>query len=183
MSKNVQPSKHFGTVLLCLLLLGGVFLGGRFFNSKEGSSSKVDWAQEQDAHEKARKFKAFTPFPTATSVRLYAHKDAIGIEDGIIPKGSFPKGGALLTAEEVDIVHASFKWSTPPMMVAACCIPRHAFTFYDSGNRYLGSISVCYECSCANVDGIAAPKDLEWVEWDAEALAKVIHAHGIKTES
>jgi hypothetical protein len=179
----MRAFKFLGAVILCFIVVGAVFLGSRFFSSTAGGSSEVDWAQEQATHEKARKFKAFTPFPTSTSVRLYAHEDAIGIKDGKIPEGSFPKGGARLTPEEIGVVQASFKWSTPPMIVDACCVPRHAFAFYDSNNRYLGSISVCYECTCANADGVTAPKDLEWIEWDAAALAKVIHAHGLKTES
>ncbi len=130
----------------------------------------------------APKQQTFVPFPTATSVKLFMNETAITIENGKIPQGSFPTGGATLTEAEMGVVRQAFKWSTPPEVLDACCIPRHAFAFYDKRNQYLGSISVCYECSCANVYGASPPVGMGWIEWDEAALAKVIVAHGLKTK-
>lgn len=103
-------------------------------------------------------------------------------EQGKVADKSYPADGILLTAQEMHKVQNALYFVPAPEVVAACCIPRHAFLFYDKSHRYIGSISVCFECGCANVDGesINIPSDRD-VGWDEIAIARVIEAHSQST--
>jgi hypothetical protein len=149
-----------------------------------GQPTQTDQSAEIVASEKARKREKLIPFPEAVSVRLFATKgDGLSISPTGQPTTKvITTGGVKLTAAETIKLRSAFNWSTPPFAMDACCIPRHAFSFYDREAKFLGSISVCFECSCAESNGLTAPPDMTWIEWDRAKLAEIVEAHGLKTE-
>lgn len=129
-------------------------------------------------------------FPTATRVRVYQGDFGIQISDG--GKASTQKydsdadkmpdvpakGGEYLTAAEIKVLRDSVFYTLSPPAIASCCIPRHGFLFYDKAGKYLGYLKVCYECGCAEISSHSPhDKALDWIEWDAAALRKIIEAH------
>jgi hypothetical protein len=180
--------KQFWSIVLVIVLIGSVFgidnlIGKmRLADSMDSAALEAQLEVEEAQHEASRKRQAISLFPNAKTVRLFVHEDGIGIGPKTNTADFLPKGGAKLTIAEIGVLGRSFMWSTPPMSVAACCVPRHAFAFYDSANRFLGSISVCFECSCAQSNGLTAPPDMTWIEWDRAKLAEIVVAHGLKTE-
>ncbi|MBP2159256.1 MULTISPECIES: hypothetical protein [Asticcacaulis] len=119
-------------------------------------------------------------FPQATEVRMYVNKISINVDDaGKLSEGSYPANGIALSPAEIDTLRKSVSFTAPPDLVAACCIPRHAFLFYDTSHKLLGSLTVCFECSCAGLNGgPQPPAGKDWIDWDYAAVAKIVQAHG-----
>ncbi|EGF91574.1 hypothetical protein ABI_29910 [Asticcacaulis biprosthecium C19] len=120
------------------------------------------------------------PFAQASEVRLYINEGMIDVaSDGKLNDGSFPAGGIALTAVEfADLRKAAgfTTWKSGPK----CCIPRHAFVFYDDVGKYLGSLEVCFECGCSFLDGGLQPP-FSQVKWDEAVFERIVKAHGQKT--
>ncbi|ESQ91193.1 hypothetical protein ABAC460_06420 [Asticcacaulis sp. AC460] len=126
---------------------------------------------------------AVNPFPEATEVRMYMHKDMIRVDDkGQVNEGSFPEGGiAMAPADIGELNGPALTYIVPPEMVEAygCCFPRHAFLFYDKSGRFLGSIAVCFECHCVMTTRFPKPlKGKDWLVWDEAIFKRIITAHG-----
>jgi hypothetical protein len=88
--------------------------------------------------------------------------------------------GGRLTANEAASLTTAVGVEPPnpaggEVIVSACCDPRHAFLFYDSGDRFLGYLSVCFECGCTNL-WPAAGADSE-PSWDEKAVGSIVLAH------
>jgi hypothetical protein len=138
---------------------------------------------EQDAaFEAARKSVPFVPFPDAAEVRLVYHDMSVSID-----KAGQANEGALrpivLNASQAEIARASFMWKTPPAYMAACCIPRHAFTFYNDRGAFLGSVTFCLECGCTETNGVTAPAGMDWIEWDEPKLVGLIRSLGVEART
>ena len=121
------------------------------------------------------------PFPEATEVRLYINQQSIDVSpQGEVSEGSYPRGGIPLTTSELHSIQDGLNYKKPPDAIAACCVPRHAFLFYDKAHKFLGSITVCFECGCATIDGQMPkpPANMEWLDWDETRFAHIIEAHG-----
>ena len=118
-------------------------------------------------------------FPDAIEVRAFAW--------GYGPQGQgvvqlYPEGVTLTPKDVVKLRRAIF-WTIPPEAVAACCIPRHSFEFFDAQKRKIGTLEVCFECLCARIDGEAAPSgDHSWLDWNYGAVEEVLASHGIPIE-
>jgi hypothetical protein len=127
---------------------------------------------------------SFTPFPTAASVLLYvSEEEALSIDSNGRPSASTPDmDGIKLTSTEIKALQNAFEWTTPPDVIDACCIPRHAFAFYDQSSRYLGSIAVCFECGCARTNELRGTQNKDWLEWDRKAIAAIVNAHGYSAD-
>ncbi len=117
-------------------------------------------------------------FPEAVEVRVFAWDYVTGGgEVQAVPEG------VVLTREEAEIVRRAIYWQRPPEAVAACCIPRHAFKFYDAEHAEIGSVEVCYECGCARIAGEGAPDSVHTdTGWDAGALASVLQTHKLPVD-
>jgi hypothetical protein len=117
-------------------------------------------------------------FPEAVEVRAFAWDYvAGGGEVQVVPDG------VVLAKEEVAIVRRAIYWQRPPEAEAACCIPRHAFKFYDAEHAEIGSVEVCYECRCARIAGEGPPDTVHTdAGWDGGALASVLRAHKLPVD-
>ena len=133
-------------------------------------------------------------FPEAVKVRVYDGPLGIHIADdgsvtaaklrldGSIDNAATPKDGGLLTPQEISLLRESVFYSTSPKAVKLCCNPRHAFVFYGKGDKYLGYLDVCFQCSCAHIVPVAWPgPKWHWIKWNQAALAKIIEEHGLST--
>jgi len=155
--------------MLTLLLAGAAAHAGA------APQTGFDHEKEFEAWEK-RKLETQMPaqlFPSAAEVRLFAwyHGDD-GKTVELEPKG------ALLSAAQVKSLRGAVFFTEPPPAIAACCIPRHAFKFYDKRKKEIGALDVCFECACARLEGEKPPKpDLMWIEWDYGAIAAIVEAH------
>lgn len=130
-------------------------------------------------------------FPRATTVRLYGSPqvldvDAAGHVTAAVrdPAGRHtsttlaPAGD--LTAEEIGTLRGSVRFE--PHDVAACFLPRHAFLFYDQAGRYLGHLSVCFECGGAEMKPEpVASGGSDAIVWDRHAIATIVTRHGLQT--
>jgi hypothetical protein len=135
-------------------------------------------------------------FPTATTIKVYAGRSSVRtMPDGRVltsvrlPGGGFdneaaPIDGGVLTPEEVQLMRKSVSWIPSPPAVRACCIPRHAFTFFDSAGNYLGGLAVCFECKCARLQPYPTSPNRRTTlfDWDMDAFAKIVQAHGLPTD-
>ena len=129
-------------------------------------------------------------FPDAVAVRAYAAGGPVHVgNDGTVtafkpsPDGKSavtvpPAGGDYLTAEEIASLRSAISFSKPPEMSTACCIPRHAFVFYDRDNRYLGYLLVCFQCGCAEMKPMpATDPDQSYINWDQARVHQILEAH------
>lgn len=133
-------------------------------------------------------------FPSAAKVRVFAGPAAWAInidrQGHATANGPSPdddravtvpaRDGGWLTPAEIVTLKASVRFTRPPDAMGACCIPRHAFLFYDNAGRYLGHLRVCFECGCAAMEPFRPPsKDRTWIDWNYEALKRIVVAHGL----
>lgn len=129
--------------------------------------------------------RAVSLFPEASEVRMFVNRDVVSFDDAGEPSnGTYPEHGILLTEVEAATLRAAVRDVPPPDAIAACCVPRHAFVFYDASGARLGVLDVCFECICANIrDGarLDRPRDVRWLEWDEAAIAAIVTAHGERT--
>jgi hypothetical protein len=145
------------------------------------ASAEFDHEAEFRAYEK-RKLETRVSarlFPTVVEVRLFAWQfdGANGEAKQLVPKGM------RLRPTEIATLRKSVWFAEEPPAIAACCIPRHAFKFYDRSRKEIGELRVCFECTCANIDGEAPPKEaLSWVDWDVAAIGTIVRAHGLATD-
>lgn len=131
-------------------------------------------------------------FPQASRARVFGAPRSIGIEvdqthrvlaEYIAPDGrtvttSQVADGGWLTQAEFDQLRSVVTPAGAPQPTAACCSPRHAFLFYDASGRYLGYLTVCFECGCAHIRPVDASRDPPGdIHWDAKALARIVLAH------
>jgi hypothetical protein len=116
-------------------------------------------------------------FPEATEVRAFAW--------GVTPDGRaqvFPDG-VPLTKEDVAVLRQSVRWTESPEAIAMCCIPRHAFKFYDEAHNVLGTLEVCFECTCATLEGEdAVDAKRDWLDWDVSAIEAILKARKMPIE-
>lgn len=164
-----------------------------FLNSQKPSSewlrsSEKEW-ENWEATSKTKRVSA-NLFASAARVRVYQGNSDLKISGkGNVTTHQYTpnahdypevpaKSGGFLSSAEIKTLRKSVFYTLPPPAIAACCIPRHAFLFYDKAGKYLGYLEVCYECGCAQISPEAArdPK-LDWIDWDAVALRKIIEAH------
>ena len=129
----------------------------------------------------------------ATRVRAYAspnagsltvdgdgHMAASGASADNSAVVAYPiKDGGWLSAVEVRDLKAGLSFGAPPAAFAACCAPRHAFLFYDDEGRYLGSLTVCFECGCTTMSPHYAPSDPKtpYLHWKTEVFSRIVLAH------
>jgi hypothetical protein len=101
-------------------------------------------------------------------------------KDGGDPDAYPVKDGGMLSPAEVSRLRASVRFTRPPKIVLRCCLPRHAFLFYDRSGRYLGYLKVCFECACAEMEPFNPPdKDRNWISWNYERVKKIALAHDL----
>ena len=134
-------------------------------------------------------------FPSAATVRVYgasltAFSVVVDHEGRVTASGpskdnsgaeEYPvKDGGLLSPAEVSKLRAAVRFTRPPDLIFRCCIPRHAFLFYDKSGRYLGYLKVCFECTCAEMEPFHPPSPtLNWISWNYESLKRIVIAHGL----
>lgn len=132
----------------------------------------------------------FSLFPNAAKVRVYGGPTSIDIavRAGRVLEQNLSKNGrsretpaidgGWLTPDEVDQLRRAVSLETPgdTITVAACCFPRHAFLFYDAKGRYLGFLTVCFECGCAEIRPFKQDDSHE-IHWDRSAVAAIVLAH------
>lgn len=86
--------------------------------------------------------------------------------------------GGWLSGQEMASLRTSVRFGKPPDDIAACFVPRHAFLFYDASDRYLGFLTVCFECGGAEVNPFkAAGPDRSWVYWNYDAVKRIVLTH------
>jgi len=132
-------------------------------------------------------------FPSATKVVAYGADQSLEVDpNGKVtfykvettdhtPTKISARGGEELSAKDIELLRRSVFYAPPPPAMAACCIPRHGFVFYDSSGKYLGYLKVCYQCGCAIIYPDAPPDpSLSWVVWDHGAIQKILEAHHLK---
>lgn len=118
-------------------------------------------------------------FPAATEVRLFAwdFTGERGKAEQVVPEG------VKLTDAEVASLRKSVWFAEEPQWIAACCVPRHSFKFYDKTRKEIGELQVCFECYCASITGEKPPKETHsWVDWDMKALKQIVQSHGIAAD-
>jgi len=139
-----------------------------------------------------------TPFPSAVAVRVYGAPEAEDIEvtgekvsgesarvssNGVTAPYATPvRDGGWLTPGEVVELKSAVGGLQPLHKLAHCCDPRHAFLFYDASRRYLGYVTVCFECGCAQA-GAPGTDEAEDVSWNESTIAKIAAAHGLPRAS
>ncbi|MES1203591.1 MAG: hypothetical protein ABUS57_19315 [Pseudomonadota bacterium] len=129
--------------------------------------------------------RALDLFSDATEVRMFMNRQIVGWDDaGHFVRGTFPSRGIRLADQEVAVLRASVHETDPPTDQALCCLPRHAFVFYDRQHHVLGALRVCFECGCADVyDGpTLRRRSVRWIDWDATAVGNIVRAHGQLTD-
>ena len=135
--------------------------------------------------------KPASPMATATRARIVGapNADLMSVEhDGRVHATSISKSGAevpypvtdggWLTDKEFREVLSAVHFTKPPDAIAGCCFPRHAVLFYDAHGHYLGYLSICFECGCADMWPYNPPrKDESWIDWDGEVFERIVTAH------
>ncbi|MEJ0062718.1 MAG: hypothetical protein WDO70_05830 [Alphaproteobacteria bacterium] len=135
--------------------------------------------------------KVIAELPVGTvDVKLYAGELSIYVlKDGTVLKAALtdkekpkndlpPMEGGSLTPYEIEVLRHSVFYAPMPTWSAACCIPRHAFLFYDKDGQYLGHLKVCFQCSCAELKPYSPPDSkLTHIEWNYTALQKIVENH------
>lgn len=166
----------------------------RLPKNKSTDSWDEEWKEWKEKSE-ARKVPA-NLFPTATRVRVYQGIDFLKISDkgkattqlesadGNSSKEVPAKGGEWLSKAEIKTLRKSINFTVSPPAVTSCCVPRHGFVFYDKTGKYLGNVKVCYHCGCVEIHPWPTrDSELDWIDWDAAALQKIIEAHHLKVRS
>jgi len=134
-------------------------------------------------------------FPTATEVRVlgspksfdvHTDKDGRVTASGTLPNGqatrdSFPViDGGKLTAREIASLRSAIGFTHPPSSIVGCCLPRHAFLFYDSAGHFVGSLEVCFECGCAHMQPFRpAGPDRSWITWKEDVVKQIVVNHNL----
>ena len=133
-------------------------------------------------------------FPGAASVRVYGAPTAFNVvvdhEGRVTATGpskdnsgaeEYPvKDGGLLSPVEASKLKAAVRFTRPPDVIFRCCVPRHAFLFYDRSGRYLGYLKVCFECTCAEMEPFHPPNPARnWISWNYENVKQIVIAHGL----
>ncbi|MDR3512220.1 MAG: hypothetical protein P4L73_11340 [Caulobacteraceae bacterium] len=133
-------------------------------------------------------------FPNATQVEVYGapaassitvdrqgHVRASGLSKDHTREEAYPAtNGGRLTPLEISTLRATVHFTHPPNEVAACCVPRHAFLFFDRSGRYLGYLKVCFECGCAEMEPFRPPsRERNWISWDYRIVRQIVVAHGL----
>jgi len=142
----------------------------------------------------------FVLFPDAARVVSYASPTSMEIrvdKQGDVSPYAFNKDGQSvpapiidggpLTPAEVQKLRAAISVSKTPASTAMCCSPRHTFLFYDKAGRYLGFLSVCFECGCVRLYPFnperrdfpfnLTARDPDQVNWDETAIKQIVEAH------
>lgn len=170
-------SKTFARAFIATLVL---LLAGTVAHAGTASLPGDDIQQQFEAWEK-RKLETRVPaqlFRSAAEIRLFAWYD--DYESPQSTRVQLKPKGVVLTAADAKRLRSSVFFTEPPPAVAACCIPRHAFKFYDKSKKEIGSLAVCFECACARIEGEKPPNaDLIWLEWDYAAIAAIVEAHNL----
>ena len=118
--------------------------------------------------------------PLSISVTAQGAVQATARRNGQIDDHARPIGGVVLTQAEIAILRQAVFYSQPPKFVSACCIPRHAFVFFDGAGTYLGYLKLCFQCGCAETSNPAAPPPgLPYLAWNAHAIGQIVRAHNI----
>jgi hypothetical protein len=173
------------SVLRSIVALAALVLliGCDQLSSEHSDDHRAQWEAYERA--KARDTRALSLFPEAAEVRLFVNEDVISFdENGEPSEGTFPEEGIVLTSAEVEKLRAAVRDVPAPPEVAACCVPRHAFVFFDAQGVRLGALDVCFECICANLwDGarLSERRNVRWIEWDEPTIAEIVRAHGQRT--
>jgi hypothetical protein len=173
--------RRLAWVVLPVVALAAAYLGLRAYQMRAQDDDDAVYYTDE-ATWNAYRDKVKVPaalFPGAAQVRLYVNAQFIWISrKGALREGTFPQGGAILSAGEVaQLRHAVF-YAPAPKRETLCCIPRHAFVFTDAHGKFLGDLEVCYECGCARIAPLSAPNArLRTVMWDETRIAKIIAAH------
>ncbi len=125
-------------------------------------------------------------FPVAVKVHVYGAPssdlmdvDKSGHVSAQGSAGNIPvTDGGWLTPSEIAELRDSIHFTRTPDSVAACCIPRHAFLFYDATGHYLGYLDVCFECGCADIFP-QPPRNgqLNWIDWNRQVIGKIVEDH------
>ena len=143
----------------------------------------------------------FALFPDATQIHAYASPTSIEMhvdKQGGLRAGAVSQDGAkiipapivdggLLTPVETRQLRAAISLSKTPASTVACCSPRHAFLFYDRAGKYLGFVSICFECGCVEMWPYSPPRpnfplslikhDPAYLNWDRSAIRRIVEAH------
>ncbi|OYW16623.1 MAG: hypothetical protein B7Z39_00080 [Novosphingobium sp. 12-64-8] len=121
-----------------------------FTLSCSGPSTNSSDGSQGNSKEEIAKFENYSPFPNATSVRLFVQSETFD-EGGI--DGLRDARGRLLTSKETELLKSAFSKKTvirPPaegyVDTACAFVPRHVFRFFDKRNKRLGDALVCFEC-------------------------------------
>jgi hypothetical protein len=117
--------------------------------------------------------------PTADTMSLdkSGRMTAVQIVDKNAVEAPIVDGGWLSDSEIADLRKA-VRITEPPINMAGCCFPRHAFLFYDRSGRYLGHLDVCFECGCARIEpDPPSSRKLNWISWDSRVLTRLVMAH------
>jgi len=160
--------------MLALMFAGAAAHAGAFANPGD------DPQQQFEAWEK-RKLKTRRPaqlFRSAAEIRLFAWYDDFTTSN--VTRVQLRPKGVILTASETQRLRGAVFFTEPPPAIAACCIPRHAFKFYDKQKNEIGALDVCFECSCARIEGEKSPNpNLMWIDWDNAVIAAIVEAHNL----
>jgi len=96
------------------------------------------------------------------------------LEDGVLNETRLPKDGIELTSTQLGQLEAAVTGNHTDQGFGACIYPHHAFVFYDTDNRIVGSINICFLCSSFR----AHPKGYAR-NWDLLSIAELIHDTGV----
>jgi hypothetical protein len=134
-------------------------------------------------------------FPTAAKVRVYGAPYPLVIKidkAGHLSSSSSSQNsgkildGGWLEKQEIFQLRTSISFNKWPGHVASCCYPRHAFLFYDESGQYLGHLTICFQCGCANMSPFKQGRDgKNWIDWRRDLVARIVLAHNLgplKTE-
>jgi hypothetical protein len=160
-------------------------------NTKQSVAKVSDPWQEWQIRSQSERVSA-SLFPQAVHVKAYAGQIAISVDgagevkqsrlkdkNGDLVKTD-PIGGASLTKDEIAILRKSIFYAPEPPAVAACCVPRHIFTFFDENYHFVGSLEVCFQCGCALISNSQPPDPhLSFLIWDKTTIGNIFLNHGI----
>ena len=173
--------------MLCALSFLAATSCGRESADQAGEPAPDPFQAEWAAYERLRASdsRPVSLFPDAAEVRLFVNEDVISFDaNGEPSNGTHPRRGIRLTQVEAEALRNAVRDVPPPPATVDCCIPRHAFVFYDGSGARLGALDVCFECGCAHIaDGarLDRHREVRWLHWDEQAIGAIVTAHGQRT--